>query len=179
MNADIATKYGVGTIAVGIPAFVLLDRQGNIVKPRNEVKWRTARFFVPEEVLSDLLDVSPPTIRRMADADLSPALRDRQLLEGARTCLAETAGRGSTVEEREAAVVWLQEAARDERQQVAAARRKIAAVSLRKLGMRRDAVGTQRNRRATGFRPRRSLEQVSRCSADGSRAILARPRRPQ
>ena len=52
----------------------------------------------------------------------------RQLLEGARMCLVETAGRGSTVEEREAAVVWLQEAARDERQQVAAARRKIAAV---------------------------------------------------
>ena len=38
-------------------------------------------------------------------------MRDRQLLEGARTCLAKTARRGSTVEEREAAVVWLQEAA--------------------------------------------------------------------
>ena len=42
----------------GIPAFVLLDRQGNIVKPRNEVKWRTARFFVPEEVLSYLKDLA-------------------------------------------------------------------------------------------------------------------------
>ena len=58
MNADIATKYGVGTSAVGIPAFVLLDRQGKIVKPRNEVKWRTARFFVPEEVLSYLKDLA-------------------------------------------------------------------------------------------------------------------------
>ena len=65
----------------------------------------------------------------MADADLSPALREPQVLEGARRCLAETADRGSTVEEREAAVVWLQEAARDERQQVAAARRKIAAMT--------------------------------------------------
>jgi hypothetical protein len=67
----------------------------------------------------------------MADADLSIALREAHALEGARTCLAETAGRGSTLEEREAAVVWLREAARDERQQVAAARRKIAAVSPR------------------------------------------------
>jgi hypothetical protein len=132
----------------------------------------------PQRV-SDLLDVSAPMIRRMADADCTPALRDPQILEGARTCLAETADRGSSVEEREAAVVWLQEAARDERQQAAAARRKIAAVSLHKVGMRRDAVGTQKSRSATGFRPRRSLEQVSRCSADGSRAILARPRQPQ
>ena len=48
----------------------------------------------------------------MADADLSTALRDPQLLEGARTCLAETADRGSTAEEREAAIAWLQEPAR-------------------------------------------------------------------
>ena len=41
----------------------------------------------------------------------------------------DTADRGSTVEEREAAVVWLQEAARDERQQVATARRKIAVMT--------------------------------------------------
>ena len=66
----------------------------------------------------------------MADAECSPALRDRALLEEARTCLAETAGRGSTFEEREAALVWLQEAARDERNRLAA-RRKIA-VSPRK-----------------------------------------------
>ena len=37
------------------------------------------------------------------------------MLEGARTCLAETASRGSTAEEREAAVAWL-EAGRDEHQ---------------------------------------------------------------
>ena len=87
----------------------------------------------PQRV-SNLLEVSRGTIDRMADADCSTALRDPQLFEGARTCLAETADRGSTVEEREAAVVWLQEAARDERQQVAAARRKIAAVSPRTPG---------------------------------------------
>jgi hypothetical protein len=67
----------------------------------------------------------------MADADLSTALHDPQVLGEARTCLAETADRASTVEEREAAVAWLQEAARDARQQFAAARRKIAAVSPR------------------------------------------------
>ena len=52
----------------------------------------------------------------MADADLSTALRDSQLLEGERTCLDDTATRGSTVEEREAAVAWLQRAARNEHQ---------------------------------------------------------------
>ncbi len=61
-----------------------------------------------------------------------------------RTCLEDTASRGNPAEERHAAGAWLQQAARDERQQFAAARRKIAAVSLRK-GMRRDAVGTQKN----------------------------------
>ena len=40
----------------------------------------------------------------MAGVDLSLALRDPQVLEAARTCLAETANRRSTVEEREAAV---------------------------------------------------------------------------
>jgi hypothetical protein len=79
--------------------------------------------------VSALLDVSRPTIDRMTDADLSTPSRDPQLLEGARTYLAETASRGSTVEEREGAVAWLQAAARDERQQFAAARRKVAAVS--------------------------------------------------
>jgi hypothetical protein len=82
----------------------------------------------PQRV-SDLLEVSRGTIDQMADADCSPALRDRSLLEGARACLAETADRGSTVEERKAAGVWLQEAARDERQRVAAARRKISAMT--------------------------------------------------
>ena len=52
----------------------------------------------------------------MAEADLSAALRDPQVLEGARTCLDETARRGSTVEERAAALAWLQTAARDEHQ---------------------------------------------------------------
>jgi len=75
----------------------------------------------PQRV-SDLLDVSRPTIDRMADDDLSTALARPALLEGARTSLAETTGRGSTAEEREAAGVWLQEAARDEHYQVAAAR---------------------------------------------------------
>jgi hypothetical protein len=38
------------------------------------------------------------------------------VLEGARACLDETVSRGSTAEEREAAVAWLEHAARDEQQ---------------------------------------------------------------
>jgi hypothetical protein len=37
-----------------------------------------------------------------------------QALEAARTCLAETVSRGSTTEERDAAIAWLRAAARDE-----------------------------------------------------------------
>ena len=62
-----------------------------------------------QQRVSDLLGVSRRTIGRMADADLSAMLRDPQALEGARTCLADTASRGSTAEEREAAVAWLRE----------------------------------------------------------------------
>jgi hypothetical protein len=69
-----------------------------------------------QQRVGELLGVSRRTIGRMADADLTTALRDSQGLERARTCLAETASRGSTVEERAAAVAWLQAAARDEHQ---------------------------------------------------------------
>ena len=54
-----------------------------------------------QQRVSDLLGVSRRTIGRMAEADLTTALRDPQVLEGARTCLAETASRGSTAEERD------------------------------------------------------------------------------
>ena len=69
-----------------------------------------------QQRVSDLLGVSRRTIGRMAEADFSTALRDPQVLEDARTCLEDTARRGSTAEERAAAVAWLQEAARDEHQ---------------------------------------------------------------
>ena len=56
------------------------------------------------------------TTLSLADADLTTALRDAQMLEAARTCLEDTARRGSTAEGRAAAVAWLEEAARDEHQ---------------------------------------------------------------
>ena len=58
--------------------------------------------------------MSRRTIGRLADLDLTMALRDPQELEAARTCLAETISRGSTAEERDAAVAWLEDAARSE-----------------------------------------------------------------
>jgi hypothetical protein len=63
----------------------------------------------------DLLGVSSRTVGRIADADLTDAWHDADALEQARTCLAETADRGSTAEEREAAEVWLRETMRDAR----------------------------------------------------------------
>ena len=81
-----------------------------------------------QQRVSDLLGVSRRTIGRIADAECSTGLRDPQVLEEARTCLAETASRGSTPEEREAAVAGLEDAARDERQvaRVQASRRPAA-----------------------------------------------------
>ncbi len=69
-----------------------------------------------QQRVSNLLGVSRRTIGRLADADCTSALRDPQALEGARTCLEDTASRGSTAEERETALAWLQQAARDEHQ---------------------------------------------------------------
>jgi hypothetical protein len=66
--------------------------------------------------VAELLHTSRRSVGRMAEADLTTALGDAQALESARTCLAETASRGSTTEERQAATAWLQEAARDEHQ---------------------------------------------------------------
>ena len=54
---------------------------------------------------SALLGVSRRQIGRETDAAPVPA---PPVVEGARMCLAETASRGSTVEERDAATVWLE-----------------------------------------------------------------------
>jgi hypothetical protein len=45
---------------------------------------------------------------------IAVALRDPQALEGARTCLEDTASRGSTEEERQTALAWLENVVRDE-----------------------------------------------------------------
>ena len=53
---------------------------------------------------------------RIGEAGLTDALRDEHELKRARTCLAETAGHGSTPEERDAADAWLRDAQRDGQQ---------------------------------------------------------------
>lgn len=50
-------------------------------------------------------------VGRIAEADLTAALHDVDAVGRARTWLAETASRGSTAEERNAAEAWLREAA--------------------------------------------------------------------
>jgi hypothetical protein len=69
-----------------------------------------------QQRVSDLLGVSRRTIGRLAEADFSAALRDKQVLDDARTYLQDTASRGSTAAERAAAAAWLEEAAREEHQ---------------------------------------------------------------
>ena len=57
-NADTAAKYGVGTAEVGIPALVLLDVRGRVIKPEQAVAWRTASHFTAPEVLRYLTELA-------------------------------------------------------------------------------------------------------------------------
>jgi hypothetical protein len=52
----------------------------------------------------------------MVEADVTATLRDGDVVEQARTCLADTTSRGSTAEERGGAEAWLVHALRDEHQ---------------------------------------------------------------
>jgi hypothetical protein len=66
--------------------------------------------------VSELLGVSRRTVGRTVDPDFVTALHDADVVDQARTCLANTASHGSTAEEREAAEAWLVHAVRDEQQ---------------------------------------------------------------
>ena len=90
-------------------------------------------------------------------------LRDPQALEGARTCLAETASRGSTAEEREAAVAWLEHVARDEHQ------------AARVQALRRRPPGP---RPGAGRRPSRNGALTATAMARGSHDFTAAPHAP-
>jgi hypothetical protein len=78
-----------------------------------------------QQRVSDLFGVSRRTIGRLAEAEDSTAMRDPQRLECARTCLEETAGRGSTIEERDSAAAWLAVTARDAHQGAVTASRHV------------------------------------------------------
>jgi hypothetical protein len=106
-----------------------------------------------QQRVSDLLGVSRRTIGRMAEADCTTALRDPQVLEGARTCLAETARRGSTAEERAAAGAWLEAAARDDHQVARAPAARRPAVPRSKAVPRPSRNGTPRNGSVTATAP--------------------------
>ena len=56
-----------------------------------------------QQRIAELLHTSRRSVGRMVEADVTAALRDVDVPEQARTCLAETASRGSTSDEREAA----------------------------------------------------------------------------
>src|SRR5262245_2262641 len=69
-----------------------------------------------QERIAALLDTSRRTVGRTADADYAAALQNATVVAEARTLLADSASRGSTVEEREAAEAWLTRVVRDEHQ---------------------------------------------------------------
>jgi hypothetical protein len=102
----------------------------------------------------DLLGVSSRTVGRIADADLTDALQDAEAVEQARTCLAETASRGSTPAERDAAEAWLRETMRDARQvervRAKAISRRSATTATRHVPARRP----HRNGTATPAKPK-------------------------
>ena len=63
---------------------------------------------------STLLGLSRRTLGRLVDGDRA-AFTPQQLAD-VRVCLSETASRGSTAEERDAATAWLEDAARSDHQ---------------------------------------------------------------
>ena len=67
-----------------------------------------------QQRVSELLGVSRRTLSRTVDPDFVAALHDPAVVEEARTRLSDSASRGSTAEEREAAGAWLGAAVRDE-----------------------------------------------------------------
>ena len=69
-----------------------------------------------QERIAELLDTSRRTVGRMVDADVLAALQDATVVTETRTLIADSASRGSTAAEREAADAWLTRVLRDERQ---------------------------------------------------------------
>jgi hypothetical protein len=63
-----------------------------------------------QQRVSDLLETSRRSVGRAIKSDLAAALHDAAVIAEARTVLAQSARRGSTAEEREAADTWLAQA---------------------------------------------------------------------
>jgi hypothetical protein len=69
-----------------------------------------------QQRVATLLETSRRSVGRAGETDLAAALHDAAVVTEARSVLAATARQGSTDAERDAALAWLQEAARDEHQ---------------------------------------------------------------
>jgi len=93
------------------------DELGRLDKVSKE---KAERLRDLEERRLDALQVALASgirnVGRTVDADVLAALQDATVIAEARTLLAESASRGSTLEEREAAEAWLTRVVRDEHQ---------------------------------------------------------------
>ena len=119
--------------------------------------------------VAELLHTSRRSVGRMVEADVTAALRDADVVDQARTCLADTAIRGSTAEEREAADAWLVHALRDERH--------VERFHQRTVASRRPVSQTQRRQQlgeATGGDTGDARRRTARSAAGGVRARATR-----
>jgi hypothetical protein len=66
-----------------------------------------------QQRVAELLDTSRRTVGRMVEADVAAALRDADVVAQARQYLEQSASRGMTTQEREAATAWLEAATQD------------------------------------------------------------------
>ena len=84
--------------------------------PGRELAGRALLAGCTQQRTGELLGVCWRTVGRLAEIDVTVALHDAEAIDQARTCLAATAGRGSTPEERDAAEAWLRDVHREAQQ---------------------------------------------------------------
>ncbi len=113
----------------------------------------------------------------MGEAEVMAALRDVAVVDQARTCLADTASRGSTAEEGEAADAWLIHARRDE-QRVGQSHQRIVSRQQRTTVKARVALGAGERAKGLGENsalPERKDTRASWAIRRCSRAISSMP----
>jgi hypothetical protein len=123
-----------------------------------------------------LLDTSRRSIGRLVATDLTTAMQEAEVLTQARGCLAESATRGSTPEERDAAEAWLLQAERDGRRADPAPtdtmgkpRTRRSAGHARRPGRTTRAVEKPAPRRVVPHRSGLALEQVEALTREQQR----------
>lgn len=112
--------------------------------PGRDLAARALLAGCTQQRVSALLETSRRSVGRAAETDLAAALQDPAVVAEARTVLADSARRGSSAEERDAAETWLAEALREERAIESTSRRTTSGRAKKKSVPKGVSTATQR-----------------------------------